>query len=210
MTSTWSLVVPEEATTAVLVHSISPQTTQETIRDFFSFCGIIKGFEMNSQKALVYFEQESAAKTAILLSGAVVDDCPIVVEPYHKAGVVEPITTIKAGVEEPITPTTAPVANKSVSHVMAELLASGYILTEPVVAKGVAFDEKHGVSTRVTGYFNKVKSQLGHQQQTTKSVGKAHSLFSSKTLGSITAKVSNVHAEAKRIAAEKKKPSQAS
>lgn len=127
------------------------------------------------------------------------DDCPIVVEPYHKAGVVEPIIT-KPGVEEPITTTTAPVVNKSVSHVMAELLASGYVLTEPVVAKGVAFDEKHGVSTRVSGYINKVKLQLGHQQQNTKSVGRVHSLFNSKTLGSITAKVSNVHAEAKRIA----------
>lgn len=69
-TNEWSVKLPAEAKSAVIVSNISPQTTEDTIRDFFSFCGIIQGFEMKADehKALVYFEQESAAKTAILLS----------------------------------------------------------------------------------------------------------------------------------------------
>lgn len=46
--------------------------------------------------------------------------------------------------------------SKSVSHIMAELLASGYVLTESVINKGAEFDGKHGVSTTVNGYLNKM------------------------------------------------------
>lgn len=121
------------------------------------------------------------------------DDHPIIVESFYKTGV-----------EEPIADTTVVTQAKSVSHVMAELLASGYVLTEPVVAKGVAFDEKHGVSSRVGGYLNKVKLQLGHQPGARSTgTGKMHSLFNSKAglkVQEMASKVSSVHAEAKRIA----------
>jgi hypothetical protein len=71
--SNWTLDIPKESTPClVLVTNIAKETKQETIKDFFSFCGIITAFEMklqdDAQQALIHFEKESAAKTATLLS----------------------------------------------------------------------------------------------------------------------------------------------
>lgn len=73
-TTTWTIDIPTEpAANIVLIKNISLETNEATIKDFFSFCGIIKAFEMKKdeqqhQVAIVYFEKESAAKTATLLS----------------------------------------------------------------------------------------------------------------------------------------------
>ncbi|CAO0802512.1 unnamed protein product [Mucor circinelloides] len=165
MDNQWSISIPAEPTSQlVLVKNISLETPEATIKDFFSFCGIITAFEMKKeisdekhQVALIMFEKDSAAKTATLLSQAVVDDSPIEVEPYFKQiPVAENTTTpvVKDAQQQP--QQKQPQESKSVSHVMAELLASGYVLTESVVNKGTEFDEKHGVSTRVHGYLTKM------------------------------------------------------
>jgi RNA recognition motif-containing protein len=72
----WNINIPQEPSTClVLIKNISPETKEATIKDFFSFCGVIKEFEIKldstdeqHQIAIVYFEKESAAKTATLLS----------------------------------------------------------------------------------------------------------------------------------------------
>ena len=74
--TTWSIDIPSEPNTCiVLIKNIATETKEATIKDFFSFCGTIKAFEMkldendiHHQVAIVYFEKESAAKTATLLS----------------------------------------------------------------------------------------------------------------------------------------------
>jgi RNA recognition motif-containing protein len=74
--NTWIIDIPNEPTAnIVLIKNISFETKEATIKDFFSFCGTIKAFEMKvdehdekHQVAIVYFEKESAAKTATLLS----------------------------------------------------------------------------------------------------------------------------------------------
>ncbi|KAF1799077.1 hypothetical protein FB192DRAFT_1287226 [Mucor lusitanicus] len=167
MDNQWSIVIPAEPSSQlVLVKNISLETQEATIKDFFSFCGIITAFEMKRdtqgekhQIALIMFEKDSAAKTATLLSQAVVDDSPIQVEPFFKqVPTAENITTPVArdAQQQQQQQQQQSQESKSVSHVMAELLASGYILTESVVNKGAEFDEKHGVSTRVNGYLTKM------------------------------------------------------
>jgi hypothetical protein len=95
---------------------------------------------------------------------AVVDDSPIEVEPYFMNK--EPINA--SNTDKAINNNNNNNNNnsdaeqqqqqesKSVSHIMAELLASGYVLTESVINKGAEFDGKHGVSTTVNGYLNKM------------------------------------------------------
>jgi imidazolonepropionase-like amidohydrolase len=147
-----------------------------------------------------------------------VDESPINVEPYFKQTGAVPI------VENPAT--TATTTNndaqqqQSVSHVMAELLASGYVLTESVVTKGAEFDQKHGVSTRVNGYLTKVGIHLSPKRvanDTTRSTpqepikssrmqGLINSRASLKMQGfasRVADKVSVVHEEAKKIAVSK-------
>lgn len=67
------MTIPSEPTpNLVQVTNIGKETSQETLRDFFAYCGKIKDFELESagdqQKALILFESEKAAKTAELLS----------------------------------------------------------------------------------------------------------------------------------------------
>ncbi|KAL0138992.1 hypothetical protein V8B55DRAFT_1519815 [Mucor lusitanicus] len=255
MDNQWSIVIPAEPSSQlVLVKNISLETQEATIKDFFSFCGIITAFEMKRdtqgekhQIALIMFEKDSAAKTATLLSQAVVDDSPIQVEPFFKqVPTAENITTPVArdAQQQQQQQQQQSQESKSVSHVMAELLASGYILTESVVNKGAEFDEKHGVSTRVNGYLTKMglgMTQLNQKFHSSsnlkeKSVPVAvaavpvdastttattaaspapsrmqnlmNSRASLKVQGfasRMAGKVSTVHEEAKRIAAEKKR-----
>jgi RNA recognition motif-containing protein len=76
MDNQWTINVPTEPTSRlVLVKNISLETQEATIKDFFSFCGIITAFEIKKdnedekhQTALILFEKDSAAKTATLLS----------------------------------------------------------------------------------------------------------------------------------------------
>ncbi|CEP15079.1 hypothetical protein [Parasitella parasitica] len=260
MENQWTMSIPAEPTSRlVLVKNISLKTQEATIKDFFSFCGIITAFEMKKnvqdeqhQMALILFEKDAAAKTATLLSQAVVDDCPIEVEPYFKQVLVAentttPVATDSANAEQQQQQQQKqPQESKSASHVMAELLASGYVLTESVVKKGVEFDEKHGVSSRVNGYLTKMGAGLtqlnqriygasseksiaantaatpGDTVDTTAAVSttslssvpapsRMQSLKNSRAslkvqgfASRIAGKVSSVHEEAKRIAAEKK------
>lgn len=95
-----------------------------------------------------------------------VDDSPIEVEPFFKqVPVVEDTTTPVVTDAQQQQQQQQPQESKSVSHVMAELLASGYVLTESVVNKGAEFDEKHGVSTRVNGYLTKMGVSLTQLNQ---------------------------------------------
>lgn len=97
-----------------------------------------------------------------------VDDSPIEVEPYFVKVNAEPINSVTANKEindNAQQQQQQRQESKSVSHVMAELLASGYVLTESVINKGAEFDNKHGVSTTVNGYLNKMGISLAQLNQ---------------------------------------------
>ncbi|RUS13409.1 hypothetical protein BC937DRAFT_95376 [Endogone sp. FLAS-F59071] len=241
----------------VVVKSIAPTSSEKTVKDFFLFCGKIKDFELQKdengeyQVALVYFERESAAKTAILLTNgtpnfalyriqAVIDDSNITVEPYFK-------DAVSTTVDEPAAPTTQD--GKTVTNVIAEILASGYKLQDQIIAKGLEYDSKYGVTSIVQTYFARiqencmpyikavdekyhvydtvtakateldVKYRLQEKAQTAAQQAQATAQnalatpagqrvqdFANQTLAQIAA----VHAEAKRIAAEKKAKEDAS
>lgn len=72
----------------VKVTSIAVDSTEDSLRDFFSFCGDIKlihlypGLGGEGQEAVILFESESGASTAVLLDNAVVDGARIRVEPF--------------------------------------------------------------------------------------------------------------------------------
>jgi len=84
--------IPEKPTDEIVhVSSIAPAASEKTVRDFFQFCGKIKELEIqtsddgNSKEALVWFERGSAAKTACMLSNAMIADQHIQVK-YHFDG----------------------------------------------------------------------------------------------------------------------------
>ncbi|KAF2761222.1 actin cytoskeleton protein [Pseudovirgaria hyperparasitica] len=139
--------------TAVHVKNISSQTSEKEVRDFFSFCGKISTLALtpddnSTQSALVTFEKETAAKTALLLDNTQLGTSQVKVESAA------PNTT--AGEKAPASPETTKdhddvtQDDKPRSRVVAEYLAHGYHISDQAIERALAMDQQHGVSTKFT------------------------------------------------------------
>jgi hypothetical protein len=93
---------------------------------------------------LIHFERESAAKTAVLLSNALIDDSHIAVAPYFESAAPTADKEEEETTQE----------GKPKTKIFAELLAHGYIIQDQVVAKGLEYDKKYAVQSRVTSYLS--------------------------------------------------------
>lgn len=52
-----------------------------------------------------------------------------------------------------------PQEAKPRTAIVAEYLASGYVLSEPIINRAVAFDQKHGISSRFLEFFRNLTEQ---------------------------------------------------
>lgn len=142
---------------AVLVKNLSPQATEKAVKDFFTFCGKVQRFEMvkvkDSQEAFVLFDKDSAANTARLLTNAVIMDRSIVVTPFFEDTVIDKDPLVEAEENTKEAEKSQLNGHKPLSRVVAELLANGYTLTEPVVKKGLELENKYSVRQTLTSYF---------------------------------------------------------
>jgi len=160
-----------EDTRAVFVANISPNATEKTVSDFFSFCGRITKLTLRkeatgdgSQEAIVVFETDSAAKTALLLTNALIVDRPITVVPHVAATTDTPQAqgeVLKDVAPDTITNRTftAPDHERSKTSVVASMLAAGYVLGTDSVAKAREFDEKHMISLQLKVGAEQVKAK---------------------------------------------------
>ncbi|KAI9483519.1 MAG: hypothetical protein EXX96DRAFT_558465 [Benjaminiella poitrasii] len=161
MTNSWNISIPENPSpNYVLVKNIALQSTEETVREFFLFCGKIKEFELKVDQddekhkiALISFERESAAKTAVLLSNALIDDSHIVAQPYFDIPTSNETNNDSSDQQEG-------QETKPKSRIAAEILANGYLLQDHVVAKGLEYDHKYNLSSRLNSFFNTVQSNV--------------------------------------------------
>ncbi|KAI8092759.1 uncharacterized protein BX664DRAFT_328066 [Halteromyces radiatus] len=150
----FTIAIPETPSpNYVLVKNISLESSEKTVREFFLFCGKIKEFELIKdddeahQVALVNFERESAAKTASLLSTALIDNEHISVTPYFESA-------FPAETEKEVDAPEASQEAKPKARIAAEILANGYMLQDQIVSKGLEYDGKYNVTSRLTGYLN--------------------------------------------------------
>ncbi|KAG0743133.1 hypothetical protein G6F57_010362 [Rhizopus arrhizus] len=166
MTNKWSIQIPETPSpNYILVKNISSKSTEQTVREFFLFCGKIKEFELKSddednkyQIALIHFERESAAKTASLLSNALLDDSHIMALPYFDIS----SSDDENGIDSEHLETQE---SKPKSRIAAEILANGYILQDHVVAKGIEYDNKYNLSSRLTSFLNALQTNVKHFEE---------------------------------------------
>ncbi|KAF9975785.1 hypothetical protein BGZ73_000456 [Actinomortierella ambigua] len=133
----------------ILVTNISATASEKTVKDFFLFCGKISEFELQKdgdrQTALVLFERESAAKTACMLTNAMIVDTQISVKPYF---------------EESVDANGEPAQeNKARAPMFAEMLAAGYSLSDSIIEKGLELDAKYGFKDKVNSYLSYAKAQ---------------------------------------------------
>ena len=77
---------------------------------------------------------------------ALIDDSHIVAAPYFES--------TAAGNDEPEKEPENAQETKPKARIAAEILANGYLLQDHIVAKGLEYDTKYHLSTRLTGYLS--------------------------------------------------------
>ncbi|RMZ76668.1 hypothetical protein DV738_g4786, partial [Chaetothyriales sp. CBS 135597] len=146
--------------TTVHITGLGPETSEQEVKEFFSFCGKITNLTITptsdaptaAKSATVTFEKETAAKTALLL-----DNTELGKSQVH--------VTVAQTIDDVATKAGAPVASslpedhiaqedKPRSRIAAEYLAHGYVLSDQVVQKALDLDKKHGFSTKFTQALN--------------------------------------------------------
>jgi len=155
---------------AVFVTNISPSATEKTVSDFFSFCGRITRLSLskstsgdNVQEAVVVFESDSAAKTALLLTNALIVDRPINVVPHTSSA---PSLDSHS---EPISPEhqaditqrahSVPDSERTKTSVVASMMAAGYVLGSDAIGKARELDEKHMISLQLKVGAEQIKAK---------------------------------------------------
>lgn len=169
--TTTSPIASTSSTTAAKAHvvrvsGLASTTTKDTLEHFFSFCGKIAGIEGPSDgKADISFAKESAAKTALLLSGGNLEGATIEVT---SDDVEPPKVAQQAHAPSPAAATSAehePLnqEDKPRSAIVAEILAEGYTLSDSVVQKAIEADKQYGISQRFLSFFNPLRERVGTQ-----------------------------------------------
>ncbi|EPZ35958.1 hypothetical protein ROZALSC1DRAFT_26509 [Rozella allomycis CSF55] len=112
---------------------------------------LLKRSENNvTQEALIGFERPSAARTALMLSNAMIADHTIQVTPYDNGSLnLEKSEDIDSKQDAPKTSKT--------QQVMAEIYAAGYLLSNNVIKSAKTVDDKVGVSAKLKQVTEKAK-----------------------------------------------------
>jgi len=141
--------------TTVHVKNISYQTSEQEVRDFFSFCGKITSISVtpvsndpeSTKSATVTFEKDAAAKTALLLDNTQLGPSSVQVSGAPGFDDIAPGQTAS----EPAQGNgEIDQEDKPRSRIIAEYLAHGYVIGDQAVQKAIELDKKHGFSHRFT------------------------------------------------------------
>ncbi|KAM9994702.1 hypothetical protein ACTFIY_000901 [Dictyostelium cf. discoideum] len=171
----------------VYVTNISNKGTTKTISDFFSFCGKIVNLFLrsdptgSSQQAIVVFESESAAKTALLLTNALIVDKVIQVVQFtpelefdltqqfsqqqqfnNLSGEQQqqPQQYVSQSQEDIVNREhSVPDNERSKTSVVASIIAAGYSVGQDAAIKARQVDEEHMISLKLKVGAEAVKAK---------------------------------------------------
>ncbi|GAA5937842.1 uncharacterized protein JCM15063_002139 [Sporobolomyces koalae] len=169
------MTTPTTTEYTVIVSNLAATTSRETLEHFFSFCGKISSIELEAGQAKVHFLKESAAKTAQMLNGGVLDHETISVTSNDTAA--PKLANIKPNSPSTSVPTAESTSDAEKHHdeidqedkprtaIVAELLGSGYHLSDQVVHKAIEADTQYGISARFLPWFNTLASKVTQTAQ---------------------------------------------
>ncbi|KAN0018944.1 hypothetical protein ACTFIU_002146 [Dictyostelium citrinum] len=169
----------------VYVSNISLKANTKTVSDFFSFCGrIVNLFLRNdptgsSQQAIVVFESDSAAKTALLLTNALIVDKVIQVVQFtpelefdltqqtqqqqfnNISGEQQTQQQYVSQPQEDIVNRehNVPDNERSKTSVIASIIAAGYSVGQDAAIKARQVDEEHMISLKLKVGAEAVKAK---------------------------------------------------
>jgi len=164
----------------VHVKNISSQTSEQDVKEFFSFCGKIATIEITpsgeTQNATVTFEKETAAKTALLLDNTQLGTSHVQVTSATGSNDDDGshYTTNTQRDTDEITQ-----EEKPRTRIIAEYLAHGYVIGDQATQRAIDLDKKHGVSSRFLTTLQNI-DQKYHATDKAKSVDQSYGV-SSKT-----------------------------
>ncbi|ROT42602.1 RNA recognition domain-containing protein [Sodiomyces alkalinus F11] len=136
----------------VHVKNIASATEDKEIRDFFSFCGKITDLQVtpsgDTKDAVVTFEKETAAKTALLLNNTQLGSSQINVT--SATGDQSDDGSHFANTDPSVNRDTDDIAqeDKPRARILAEYLAHGYVVGDVALQRAIELDAQHGISKR--------------------------------------------------------------
>lgn len=161
---------------SVIVSKVKPSVGADNIKELFSFCGKIESIEPKGAGSFeVFFKLDKAMETALLLDDAelegsaisVVASKPPAYEPSgavasdHKVQMSDTYDAEQADAED----------NGDISQeekpklaVLAQLLASGYTVSDKLIAKAIEIDQKQGISASFMSFINDLDSRFIHSK----------------------------------------------
>ncbi|GAA5980731.1 hypothetical protein JCM11641_000186 [Rhodosporidiobolus odoratus] len=149
-------------THSVHVAGLATSTSQETLEKFFSFCGKIVSIAKEGDAAKIEFAKQSAASTALLLTGADLEGSTITVTSDD----VEAPKLANAKAVESNAPTHAEKEGHDIeqedkphSAKIAEYLAHGYTIGDTAITKAIEADTSYGISQRFLSFFNPLREK---------------------------------------------------
>ncbi|CAG8435483.1 5747_t:CDS:2 [Diversispora eburnea] len=108
---------------------------------------LVKDENSDKQTAYITFEKESGAKTALMLSNAVLGDSQIIVKSADD-------TSDDSYSDEDST------SSRSKADLLAEILAAGYQLQDTIFETGCELNAKFGVTASLSQYLSTLQSKL--------------------------------------------------
>lgn len=189
--------------TTIIASNIPQTVTEDKVADFFSFCGKIKSIkQVDSTEKLnkyeIQFELEKAISTATLLNDAELDGGVIKVQqvespPAYTEGSSD-ASKVAAGdnkVQEDTTKTGDAIYDdisqeeKPKYAIMAQLLASGYHVSDSLIDKAIKVDNEKGISTKFKEFLGDLDKKYVHLNEpdstASKGIAKAQSKWSDLT-----------------------------
>ncbi|KAK1925613.1 hypothetical protein DB88DRAFT_484502 [Papiliotrema laurentii] len=148
------------------VAGLAPETTEEKLHDFFSFCGKLVSVKKTGSTAEITFEKLSAMRTSLMLNGGTLDGAHLEVT---SASDVEPKASVLPTGASGSTPIGAGIAgsseisqeDKPKAAIIAEYLAHGYVMGDHVIQRAIDLDQKQGISTRFLDFFHSLDKSVG-------------------------------------------------
>jgi hypothetical protein len=145
----------------IQISNISSETSDEELRNFFSFCGKIDHLSVDTnaspKSATIRFENDTAATTALLLDHTQLGGNQVHVTLRATTTAVDGGAKTKQSGDTSGNSGTGTdsyrfaQSDKPRTRIFAEYLAHGYHITDLIVAKGIELDKRHGFTAKFKG-----------------------------------------------------------
>nr|ABR17311.1 unknown [Picea sitchensis] len=158
----------------VQVMNLSPNATEQHVRDFFSHSGTIESVELErageeAQVAFVTFKEPYAVETAVLMSGATIVDQRVCIVSWGGSEQSfdlwnSPSWRLEHEYEDPEASyfvRTPGGAATTAQEVVTSMLSKGYVLGKDALSKAKSFDETHQVTASAAAKVASLGKRIG-------------------------------------------------